>query len=381
LPSAPVGIGDGTALEVSGLAQLWAAFQGEYTAPMVTTRELARAWWGNAAGPAEEHAVETLLAKPQPYFSPLPSVPGLYRVRAGTAAAPGATPTVRPDQAGIQATIGRHLGDAQDLHHRGVDPQTGAVTLKFHFPTVARERYHDALARIAAETGVEVRVDPHPHQGVLAEAALALLPPGVRAVKSPSIHLAEQVVRIQCAGEPVDPATLEAAGRRMQESTGWRLELSLPGQKPVAPVSMVWEPTDATYWLDPNAARNLAVGRFDEDSGCYKVSIDQANNTLTLRFYFPDVARTHYDEELAYLAHDTGWRIALHPEPHQAALQREARAVLPPTVQVLGTPALHHQQRTVTVRYQGEAMPNELSTAQDDFVASTGWKLTLQRVG
>ena len=346
---------------------------------MVTTRELARAWWGNAAGPVEEQVVESLLSMPQPYFVVLPSVPGMYRVRAGTGQ-PGQSPVVRADQVAIQASIQRHLGDAPDLYHRGVDPQTGTITLKFHFPAVARERYAAELERIGVETGVDVRVDPNPHQGMLAEAALALLPRGMRATKAPALHHTEQVVRVQCDGDAVDSVALETVAHRMQETTGWRLDLVLPGQKAVASTLAAWEPQGVGVRLDATAARNLAVGRFDEESGCYKVGIDQAKHTLILRFYFPDSARAYYDEEFGYLADDTGWRITLHPEPHQAALQAEARAVLPPTLDVIGTPALHHQQRSVLARYRGEATEGELHAAQQDFAQVTGWQLTLQRM-
>ena len=193
LPPTPVGIGDGTELDLSGLALLWQALQGEHGAPMVTTRELARAWWGNAAGPGEDAAVETILAIPQPYFIAMPAVPGLFRIRAGMTIQPGHAPVIRPDQTGIQASITRHLGDAPDLYHRGIDPNTGCVTLKFHFPAVASERYADALAQIRHETGVTVQIDPNPHQGVLAETALAVLPKGIQAVKAPSIHLTGQL--------------------------------------------------------------------------------------------------------------------------------------------------------------------------------------------
>ena len=176
LPPTPVAIGDGAELGPDAILRLWESLQGEHGAPMVTTRELARAWWGNAAGPVEEAAIDALLALPQPYFTALPAVPGLYRVRMGTPSEPGGMVVVRPDQAAIQASIARHLGTAPDLYHRGVDPNTGTVTLKFHFPAVARERYAEDLAQIRAETGVAVQVDSNPHQGMLAESALSVLP-------------------------------------------------------------------------------------------------------------------------------------------------------------------------------------------------------------
>ena len=75
---------------------------------------------------------------------------------------------------------------------------------------------------------------------------------------------------------------------------------------------------------------------------------------MIMRFHFPDVARELYAEEFAHLAHDTGWRVTLHPEPHQAALQAQAREVLPRGLRIVGTPAIQHPLRTVAVRYQGQ---------------------------
>ena len=120
---------------------------------------------------------------------------------------------------------------APDLYHRGVDPKSGAVTLKFHLPAAARERYADALARIAAETGVEVTVDPQPHQGALADPALSVLPPGLQPTRSPAIHHGEQVVRVQCQGEPVEAAAIEAAAQQFHTQTGWDWKWSWRGRR------------------------------------------------------------------------------------------------------------------------------------------------------
>jgi hypothetical protein len=293
---------------------------------------------------------------------------------------PGGRPAVRPDQTAIQASIARHLGAAPDLYHRGVDPNTGTVTLKFHFPAVARERYAAGLAQIRAETGVDVQVDPNPHQGMLADAALSVLPSDLQNLKAPSIHHTEQVVRVQCEGTIVDSAVLEEAALRFHTITGWRLDLILPGQRLAAPAVAAWEPTAATGWMELNAARNLVVERFGPDTGCYKVGADQQSSTLILRFHFPDVARRRYAAELAQLAHDTGWRVALHPEPHQGVLQARAREVLPIGLTALGTPALQHAQRTVLVRCRGEAASGDIAAAEATFEETTGWRLAVQSV-
>jgi len=48
LPALPLGIGNGAAPDPAGLELLWSALQGALGAPVITTRELARVWWGIA---------------------------------------------------------------------------------------------------------------------------------------------------------------------------------------------------------------------------------------------------------------------------------------------------------------------------------------------
>ena len=81
----------------------------------------------------------------------------------------------RPNIAAIQAVIDRHLSAAPDLYQRGIDPETGEVTLRYFFPATAAVRDAAAIAQISAAIGIPVTVWPQPHQGQLAEAALAVV--------------------------------------------------------------------------------------------------------------------------------------------------------------------------------------------------------------
>src|SRR5437588_10594701 len=50
----------------------------------------------------------------------------------------------RPDQHWILSVIEQYLGNPPDLYRRSVDPETGDVTLSFHFPAVASAKYASA---------------------------------------------------------------------------------------------------------------------------------------------------------------------------------------------------------------------------------------------
>src|SRR4029079_16221552 len=83
-----------------------------------------------------------------------------------------------------------------------------------------------ALAAIAEEAGVKVTIASQPHQGVLANTALAALPEGLTATRAPSILLDQRAVRIRCDGTAEQEAIRQAQAR-FEEQTGWQLELAL----------------------------------------------------------------------------------------------------------------------------------------------------------
>ena len=385
-PSPALPLGEGAPLDTAGLEQLWQALGDGSGVQSFGPRELGRAWYGEAAGAEQEQQAQQVLEAAQPYFASLPGVPGLWRLRtpvearraqAAGAQALGGHARSRADQASIQAIVDRHLAHADDLYRRGVDAETGAVTLSFYFPDMAGRRYADALAAIAEEAGVSVMIAPQPHQGVLADAALAALPQGLTAARAPSILLDERAVRIRCDGT-AKQEDIDQAQTRFQAQTGWQLELALTFQPELAPPAEV--PAGVTERLKMNLATWSAQELFGPATGCYKIGADQQAGILILRFEFPDVARTRYADQIAELARATGWQIQVHSQPHQGALDTAARAALPEGLALIGAPSLASPTREVTLRCRGEADPAAIEAARAAFAEQTGWSLVIRVV-
>jgi uncharacterized protein len=398
-------LGEGIDLDTGGLEQLWQTLGDGSGMQSFSPRELGRAWYGEATGEEQEQQTQQVLEAAQPYFAPLPGVPGLWRLRtpievrraqAAGAQALNSPMRSRANQAAIQAIVDRHLAHAEDLYRRSVDAETGAVTLGFYFPDTAGQHYAAALAAIAEEAGVSVTIAPQPHQGVLAETALAMLPEGLTATRAPSILLDQHTVRIRCDGTAA-PEAIQQAQARFEAQSGWQLELALaiaPGSPETVPqaespaagiptpaLSGVEGKGGATERLKMNLATWSAQELFGPETGCYKVGADQQAGILTLRFEFPDVARTRYAKQIAELARSTGWQVQVHPQPHQGALDAAARAALPPGLTLSGAPSLAAPTREVTLRCRGEADPAALDAAQAAFVEQTGWRLVIRLVG
>jgi hypothetical protein len=288
--------------------------------------------------------------------------------------------TPRPDTAGIQAAIDRYLGGAPDLYQRSVDPETGAVTLRYFFPAVAAARDAEAIAAISAAIGAPVTAWPQPHQGQLAQAALDGLPVGLSVERAPAIFLESGLVEVRCTGT-ADPGDLSAAEAVFAARTGLRLRIVTAGVAPerLAPAAGAsFAPPPGAARSELNFALSTARGWFGPETGCYKASADQATNVVTLRFHFPEVAREQHATQLAALAAYIGWTVQLWPQPHQEALSQAARAALPPGLTVVGAPALHGAAREVVVRVQGAVSAEACAEAVAAFAARTGWTLTLR---
>lgn len=280
----------------------------------------------------------------------------------------------RPDQNWIQEIIQKHLGTATDLYRRGIDPETGDVTLAFHFPAVAREQYAAQIEAISQEAGVQVHVAPQPHQGEIMRAARQNLPEGLTERGFPSIYHENQIVHLKCLGSATAEALAEAQ-QRFFVLTHWQLELelqpaslSIPGQTGNA---------SAPEKLDQHGAIQIAQSILRGQPGYVKVGAEASQRALHARFHFPDVARQRYQALFAEIEARTGWQVRVQDGIHQEALADMARRVLPAGLTAVGSPSIYHQQQMLLLQCKGSAEQGEVQAAQASFQQETGWQLTI----
>ena len=114
------------------------------------------------------------------------------------------------------------FGPDSGCYKVSANQQAGILSLRFDFPDTAQRRYGHQLAELARSTGWQVQIHPQAHQGALAEAARAALPPKLQMVGAPSLLAATRAVTVRCRGE-ADPEELEAAQTAFANQTGWRL--------------------------------------------------------------------------------------------------------------------------------------------------------------
>src|SRR5258708_3145744 len=284
----------------------------------------------------------------------------------------------RPDQNWIQEIIQKHLGSASDLYRRGIDPDTGEITLAFHFPIVATERYQAQIAAIAEEAGVQITIPSQPHQGELVHAARQALPGGLTDRNFPSIYHEDQLIQFKCLGTS-SPEEIAAAQQAFHEQTGWQLELDIQAASHAGAQPPVYdqdqEPTRTR--MDQHAAINTAQGMLRNQPGYIKVGAEPGRWLLHARFHFPDVARQRYAGLFAEITVRTGWQVQVADGVHQEALAQMARSVLPEGLSPAGAPSIYHSQQAMLLQCKGAAPQEEVLAAQQRFHEETGWQLTI----
>jgi predicted metal-dependent RNase len=250
--------------------------------------------------------------------------------------------------------------------------RTYSLVLAFDFPNAARKRYAAQLDRVAAETGWAVKVRDEPHQGALADAALAALPEGVRTVKQPSIFLDDRAVAVRVEGEPATPDAFERAADAFRERTGFalRFEASKKSATPPLPPCV-----GETGKLDQSSAQQRARAAFPAEAGLYRVSALAESTTLILAFHFPDTIRARFPEGFERVAAETGWTVTVREEPNLGALSDAADAAVPEGLRALKRPSVRHDLRKVTVRVDGSSRPDLVEASAMAFRELTGYEL------
>jgi uncharacterized protein len=131
--------------------------------------------------------------------------------------------------------------------------------------------------------------------------------------------------------------------------------------------------------MEETAARQHAKTLFPEDAGLYQVSAFARTNTLILAFDFPTSARERFAAQIERVETETGWRVTVRDEPHQAALADAALAALPTGLRATRQPSIFQDERTVTVRVDGEPeSPDALASSAEAFRALTGFALRFE---
>ncbi len=139
--------------------------------------------------------------------------------------------------------------------------------------------------------------------------------------------------------------------------------------------------------MEMNRALQIVDTIFPRDSGLYKKGARAEQSKLLLFFHFPKVARRKYARELQLLEQKTGWTVELNSMPHHAALEEQARRMVPPQLELVKNPSIQHGEETVSlilIPKEKDAdrreLENILDSISEKFREITGYSLRYKLV-
>ncbi|TMC22404.1 MAG: MBL fold metallo-hydrolase [Chloroflexi bacterium] len=391
LPTLPTGVGGGRAFEYPDVEKLWRAVVEVPTLRIITARELALVWYGEATEENTQSILEIFAQDyEQRYFIRQSALEEAYRIRGQREEDPG---DFMSDLPGSVLLLLVSPDSAKPVICRSVEP---GAAVRVQLPKgISQERTRFPFSSILEVLGPA----PQDLQQSNTKAATYLndLVKAMRRIRrTVSAHNLARECRENvtytlgelCVAAGLFPHSLEdrlalakvlqqhprlfTQARGVFEGEGLTLYELAPEWQEALQEDEEYERPDQNWIL------SVVESYLNSPSDLYRRSIDPDTGAVTLSFYFPAVAATRYAEALAAAAEETGVPISIAPNAHQGMLAKTARQHIAPSLTVLGTPSIYFDRSTILLNCSGRASEEEIALVQGRFYEETGWQLEIK---
>jgi uncharacterized protein len=367
--------------------------------------ELLDRWYGRNVW-VEEHYVELIrLLDDSDDFRRPRSRPHRVRLvapdeeKSNVASSDGGVSFASPQE--VLARIENQFGPETGLYHKGYDIASHTLRLMFEFPDVARRLYAVRFDAVTEGTGWSYSINDKPHQGRLAELALAALPPDAIYLRQPAIHLETKEVVLKLENS-IDGAAITEAAQAFEERTGYRLRLQTPDLKSVTqspvfraaveseplaapkyePRDLEFRPQSTSRAIGEKAAEAMIEEAFslapaDWRPSKLKVKTDDEGDYFELAFLTPMLG-LRQKSTLQAMAEATGRRLRIRPHVNTFDLVSIAKEIIPSSWRLMKQPSLHQELGLVRVRIGVAPEAADLSMVLAEYEERTGFRLDVK---
>ncbi|MCX6059735.1 MAG: MBL fold metallo-hydrolase [Chloroflexi bacterium] len=277
------------------------------------------------------------------------------------------TTIMEPNQA--MAVANGTFPPAVRLRKSGYRLAEHILTLTFDFPDAAGKHYSDLISALREETGWQVEITPETNQAALNALVRELQPSGWQIVKGPAIYRDQKSVAVSLAPFSFLNGDVDEICDQFFEISGWELDIT-EGTQQVASISAI----PSGVQMEINAAYAHIKSAL-EGSTLYRTSLK--GDEIVLSFISRQVAE-RYQEQLEVLASQTGWRLAVNPQPNQGAILEVARAMLAKAgFSITKGPSIYLEKAEVSVVVAGLPEAEKMLGVIESFISETGFRLVV----
>lgn len=270
--------------------------------------------------------------------------------------------------------VGQVFAGHEDLYRKGVNLAQGELLLSFHFPSVAVQRYAEKLEQVAHQTGWKVALTPGVNQGALISTLQKVMPATWSLVKTPSIHLNEQVVAVKVRCQEELTPELKSVEAEYLDQTGFRLKIQDIRETPT-PVAKKFRSPGGR--LEINTAFGIIRQAFQQRQAqlfrCSRKE-DFSTSWIELSLISPQVAE-RYQELRSLLEQETGWPLRFASEPNQEIIKRRTRELIPSEWGLTKDPAFFKAEGIVRVATTIQPPVQVVEALSQQIEEETGYRL------
>ncbi|MBV5347242.1 MBL fold metallo-hydrolase, partial [bacterium] len=277
------------------------------------------------------------------------------------------TTIMEPNQA--MAVANGTFPPAARLRKSGYRLAEHVLTLTFDFPDAAGKHYADLISALCEETGWQVEITPETNQAALNALVRELQPNGWQIVKGPAIYRDQKSVTISLAPFSFLNGDVDEICDQFFEISGWELDIT-EGTQQVVSISAI----PSGEQMEINVAYAHIKSALD-GSTLYRTSLK--GDEIVLSFISRQVAE-RYQEQLDVLASQTGWRLAVNPQPNQGSILEVARALLAKAgFTIVKGPSIYLEKAEVSVVLAGSPEAEKMLGVTESFISETGFRLVV----
>src|SRR6266446_5920115 len=391
LPALPTGVGGGRPFDYPDVEKLWRAVVEVPTLRIITARELALVWYGEATEENTESILDIFAQDyEQRYFIRQSALEEAYRIRGQHEEAPG---DFLSDLPGSVLLLLVSPESAKPAICRSIGP---GAAVQVQLPKgVSQERTRFPFSSVLEVLG------PAPldvqHSNAKAGTYLNDLVKTMRRIRR-TISAHDLASRCRenvtytlgelCVAADLFPQSLEdrlalakvlqqhlrlfTQSRGVFEGEGLTLYELAPEWQEALEEDEEYERPDQNWIL------SVIENYLGSPPDLYRRSVDPDTGAVILYFHFPAVAETRYAEAITAAEEETGVPISIAPNAHQGALAKTAHQHIPQGLTVQGTPSIYLDRSVVSLNCIGRATEEEIASAQSRFCEETGWQLEIK---